>query len=189
MAKTARSLEFAETQPGAGQFEGISRTSSAAQERLDQTEARSRDHRPRSAPRLIRVERPRLGDDPIAQHEVRDLPAQLLGELPIGATLLLEIPGHGAVAVATSADRAEEERRSGITVFDPIEWSALVTAAESDRLWPTDLCDLCVKKARAPRWTLELDVALAGARADASLGWSVGRVLDRIGAKLVAVTC
>lgn len=151
--------------------------------------------RPRSASRLIRIERPALGDERTAEREVRELPAQLLPQLPVPATLFVHVPGHeGPVAIATSPERAASERAAGRTVFDPVEWSAIVTAAESDRLWPSDLRELCARKAGArrpggPGWALDLDTALAGARPDAPQEWSVGRVLDRIGAALLTVEC
>lgn len=146
--------------------------------------------RPKAAPRLIRIERPLLGDDRVAEKEVRELPAQLLGDLPVPATLFVRVPGQaGPVAIATSAARAEAERAAGLTVFDPLEWSAIVVAAESDRLWSSDLREICARKEAQPGWALDLDVALAGARPDAPRAWTVGRVLDRIGATLVGLDC
>jgi len=150
--------------------------------------------RPRSASRLIRIERPLLGDERITEREVRELPAQLLAQLPLPATLFVHVPGHeGPIAIATTPERAESERAAGRTVFDPVEWSAIVTAAESDRLWPSDLRALCARKVEGARkvggFMLDLDTALAGARPDAPQEWSVGRVLDRIGAALLAVAC
>ena len=50
--------------------------------------------RPKAAPRLIRIERPTLGDDRLAEREVRELPAHLLGDLPVPATLFVRVPGH-----------------------------------------------------------------------------------------------
>jgi hypothetical protein len=103
-------------------------------------------------------------------------------------TVLLAVAGHeGLVAIASTATRASEERRSGGTVLDPLEWAALVTAAESDRLWPSDLRALLHRRALEPGRPIDLDEALDGARADGPLGWTIGRVLDRIGAQLVAV--
>lgn len=173
MANRARTLKIEQTSG----FEGGTVTS----------------RRPRSASKLIRIERPALGDERTAEREVRELPAQLLAQLPLPATLFVQVPGHeGPVAITTSADRAESERAAGRTVFDAVEWSAIVTAAESDRLWPSDLRELCVRKQGARTtggWMLDLDTALAGARPDAPQEWSVGRVLDRIGAALLAVVC
>lgn len=144
----------------------------------------------RKAARLLRVERPRLGDDRVWETEVRDLPAHLLAGLPQSTTLRLEIPGvDRTVAIATSADRAAAEREAGGVVFDAMEWSALVTAAESDRLWPADLREICARKLKAPRWSLEPEVALAGARPDAPAHWTIGRVLDRLGAHLASAEC
>lgn len=178
MANRARTLKIPQTIPSEGRLEGsVGRA------------------RARSAPRLVRIERPRLGEERIAEREVRELPAQLLPGLPVAATLFVQVPGHaGPVAIATSPERAETERAAGRTVFDPAEWSAIVTAAESDRMWPSDLREVCARKvvareAGGREWALDLDGALAGARADAPQAWSVGRVLDRIGATIVGLEC
>lgn len=142
------------------------------------------------AAKLLRIERPPLGDDRVWEKELRALPAHLLGALPRPTTLRLEVPGCGGiVAIATSAERAEAERTAGAIVFDAAEWSALVTAAESERLWPADLRELCARKTRAAGWALDLETALAGARPDAPAGWTLGRVLDRVGAHLLSADC
>jgi hypothetical protein len=142
------------------------------------------------AARLLRVERPRLGDERPWVQEVRAIPAHLLAGLPQSTTLRLEVPGlDRLVAIATSAERASAERDAGAIVFDAMEWSALVTAAESDRLWPADLREICARKQKAPQWALDADVALAGARPDPAAGWTIGRVLDRLGAHLCAAEC
>jgi hypothetical protein len=146
--------------------------------------------RPRTTPRLIRLERPSIGVSQVAESEVSQLPAWLLESLPRAATLFLRVPGHeGVVAIATSRERAEAERRSAAVVLDPCEWSAIVTAAESDRVWPSDFRALCARKASSREWTIDLETALAGARADGSRGWTVGRVLERLGAQLVGAEC
>lgn len=146
--------------------------------------------RARRAHRVLRIERPLLGDDRIWEREVSALPAHLLEGLPLPTTLRLEVPGHdGIVSVATSPEVVRSERESGAVVFDAAEWSALVTAAEADRLWPAELRALCARKAAAPRWTVDLDAALAGARAVAPASWTIGKVLERVGARLVAAEC
>lgn len=153
-------------------------------------QAPSGGRRARRAHRMLRIERPLLGDDRIWEREVSGLPAHLLGGLPLPTTLRLEVPGHpGIVSIASSAEVVRSERDSGGVVFDPAEWSALVTAAESDRLWPAELRAICARKAQAPRWTLDLDTALAGARAAAPAGWTIGKVLERVGARLLAAEC
>lgn len=153
-------------------------------------EAPSQRRRARRAHRMLRIERPLLGDDRTWESEVSGLPAHLLSGLPLPTTLRLEVPGHpGIVSIATSAEVVRSERESGAVVFDGAEWSALVIAAESDRLWPAELREICERKARAPRWTLDLDTALSGARAAAPAGWTIGSVLARVGARLVAAEC
>ncbi|WP_236514758.1 hypothetical protein [Sandaracinus amylolyticus] len=150
----------------------------------------TRVRRSRRAAKLLRIERPRLGEDRVWETEVRSLPAHLLASLPLPATLRLEVPGHdGIVSVATSPEVVRSERESGAVVFDAAEWSALVTAAESDRLWAVELRDFCSRKAKHAGWSLDLDAALAGARASAPAGWTVGAVLDRLGVRLIAAEC
>lgn len=147
----------------------------------------TRVRRARRAAKLLRIERPRLGEERVWETEVRSLPAHMLASLPLPPTLRLEVPGHdGIVSVATSPEVVQSERESGTVVFDAAEWSALVTGAESDRVFPAELRDFCARKAKQPRWSLDLDVALSGARASAPVGWTVGAVLDRLGVRLVA---
>jgi hypothetical protein len=142
------------------------------------------------APRILRVTRRLLGENRTFEDEVRSFPAQLLATLPRPTTLRLQIPGlDRVVAVATSADRAMMERESGALVFDAMEWSAIVAAAEADRLWPADLREICGRKTKAPVFALDLEAALGGARIGASPGWSIGRVLDRVGAQLLSAEC
>jgi hypothetical protein len=145
--------------------------------------------RPQQAARLVRLERPRLGDDPKMNREVEAFPARLLGGLPVASTLWLHVPGVEGrpVAVATSAVAAATARAAGLVAFDAGEWEAVVVAAESDRLWPADFRSAVARKHDDEAARLELGHALGDARPDPARGWSVGRVLDRIGAKLVRV--
>jgi hypothetical protein len=143
----------------------------------------------RGAPRLVCIE-PGLRDERTAEREVEALPADALADLPLPTTLYLQVPGRdGPIAVATSRERADAEREAHRTVLGPEEWSALVTAVESDRLWPADFRDFCARKAADPSWVLDLETALAGARRDPPRHWTVGKVLSRIGARLVHVKC
>jgi hypothetical protein len=112
----------------------------------------------------------------------------MLASMPVGFTVWLQIAGwSGALAVASSFERAARERQSGAIVLDPAEWNAIVVAAESDRLWPADLrAALDAKRMRH----LELDESrlLARAKPDAPRDWSVAEVAARIGAQLVDVS-
>ncbi len=142
------------------------------------------------APRMLRVTRRSLGENRTFEDEVRAFPAQLLAALPRPTTLRLQIPGFDrVVTIATSVELASMEREAGALVFDAMEWSALVAATEADRLWPTDLREICGRKMKTPSFTLDLECALGGARIGASPGWSMGRVLDRVGAQLLSVEC
>ena len=120
--------------------------------------------------------------------EAAAFPAGLLGGLR-DIALVLQLPGvEGRVRVLTSREALEEARDGSSIVFDEGEWAALVTGAESDRVWPRDVAAFCARKVADPRWTLDLDTALGGARAEAPRGWTVGRVLERLGAQLVAAS-
>lgn len=143
-----------------------------------------------SAPRISRMSRPLLGENRTFERELRAFPARLLGTLPCPTTLRLRVPGvDRVVAVATSADRVDNERASGAVVFDVLEWNAIVVAAEADRLWPADLREICGRKTSGPSVVLDAERALAGARVGASPEWSLGRVLDRVGAQLLDADC
>lgn len=117
-------------------------------------------------------------DDGFAMREVRGFPARYLGALPLPTTLVLDVPDvDGPVTVATHA-------RSGPAMFDAAEWLAIVDAAESNRAWPADLAAWCERKRSDRGWRLTAAEALGPVRAEPPTGWTVGRVLGRLGAEL-----
>ncbi len=126
---------------------------------------------PESAPAL----------DGLAIREVLGFRADWLPGLPLPTTLALEVPGvDGPVTVATHA-------RSGRATFTAPEWLAIVAAAEQDRAWPADFAAWCVHKRERPGWRLTAVEALGAVSAEPAAGWSVGRVLGRLGVELRAV--
>jgi hypothetical protein len=82
------------------------------------------------------------------------------------------------IVVATCPHEAAALRETGATVLGGDEWHALAIGAESDRVFAGDLPVLLAL--RGPGRITEESV-LAGARPDASRGWSVGTVLGRLG--------
>ncbi len=125
--------------------------------------------------------------------DVEAFPAHLLAALPLATTLLLHVPGVDGrpIAIATSEDALEVARASGLVAFDAEEWRVLVSATESDRVWPADFRAAIERKALVAEpdapWHLDEATAFGDARPDPSAGWSVGRVLARLGARLVGV--
>lgn len=122
--------------------------------------------------------------------DVCDLPAHLIGELPLPAVLRLRaIDGSVFHLSGGNADVATM-REAGMAVLDRDEWSALVLATEADRVWPVDL--VRALRARGVSGRLTLDSLLDGitaeqARRDAGRLFSMGKVLARLGARLDAV--
>ena len=174
--------------------------------------AKGRPDAPRSTPpgrspaaRLVRLERPSVGEERRMAAEVEAFPAHLLAALPLATTLLLHVPGVEGrpVAVATSQGALDVARAAGLLAFDADEWRVLVSATESDRLWPADFRAVIVGKSLAGRGAscaegdpaadaaadarLDAAAAFGDARPDPVAGWSVGRVLARLGARLVGV--
>ena len=120
--------------------------------------------------------------------EVLTLAASLLADLPRPPTLSLHVPGvPGVVYVDTGAGAAavagDAERRA----FGAAEWRALVLGVEADRVWPADLQRFARRMESEPHWRLSAEEALAGAQPDRSRRWTLGELLERVGAQLVAV--
>ncbi len=119
--------------------------------------------------------------DGLAIREVLGFRADWLPGLPLPTTLALEVPGvDGPITVATHA-------RSGRATFTAPEWLAIVAAAEHGRAWPADFAAWWERKRREPRWRLTAAEALGPVSAEPAAGWSVGRVLQRLGVELRAV--
>lgn len=128
-----------------------------------------------------------LGDEPspepppatvLAVREVLGFPARDLGALPLPTTLVLDVPDvDGPVKVATHV-------RAGPAMFDVVEWCVIVDASECGRAWLADLVAWCDHKRADQGWRLTPTDALGSVRAEAPAGWTVARVLGRLGARL-----
>lgn len=118
--------------------------------------------------------------------EALELPAEVLGSLPLTPRLTLHVGGVPGLVVIdlepASAPTSEGELR-----FDAAEWRAIVVAASADRVWPMDFVSFCRRKRDEPAWRIEEETALAGAQPDPRERWSARRVLARIGAELVSI--
>jgi len=120
--------------------------------------------------------------------EALGLPARLIAELPLPPSLGLHVPGvPGVVRVELDAVAAEAARADGELVLDAAEWRSVVTGAEADRLWPVDLVGLCRRKRSEPAFRIDAETALAGAQPDPSEAWTVGQVLERVGAEVLTI--
>jgi hypothetical protein len=122
--------------------------------------------------------------------DVADVPARLIGDLPVALTLRLRAVDGSAFHVSTSASASAGLREAGAIVLDRGEWESLVLAAEADRAWPADLVRSL--RMRGVTGQLAVDDLLDGvtveqARRDAGSLFSTGRVLARLGARLDAV--
>jgi hypothetical protein len=110
-------------------------------------------------------------------------PARLLAGLPAPVWIEL-IDQEGRPLIVATGPLAEAARQLGENVIDGEEWSALAEAAESDRVFASDLALLL--GTRGPG-KITPEAALAGARADAPRGWTVGTVLARLGLHVAPV--
>jgi hypothetical protein len=125
----------------------------------------------------------------VSLHELIELPARLIPDLPLGFTLTLEIEGAPAqVQFSTELHLDAGDSLADVIVFDREELRALIVATQSDRFWRKDLLGVCFDKWRKPEHRLSLEAALAGANADAAeASGSLGRVLARLGATVVSI--
>lgn len=146
----------------------------------------SRGHSPKVAKGegLATLEPPR-GDGSrtgLAVREVLSVRAAWLADpvaFALPFDLVVAVPGIAGVVHVTFG------RRAGPHDLDAGEWVALAEAAEHGRARPTDLATWCARKRREPGWRLPV----VGGTADATMtrSWTVGRVLERLGAGLRAV--
>jgi hypothetical protein len=145
----------------------------------------NRPHRPRTLGRRFEELR-RTALTPL--EEARSLDARSLPALPLVTVLELEVPGW-AGPVWVRGDAAPVRREGADPLLDGLAWTALVEAVELDRVGPADFRALVARLAGEP--ALDPIVAIAelvdGVRPEAPRGWTVGRVLERLGARLFSV--
>lgn len=135
--------------------------------------AATREHAPVVAPCA-----PQLAQS-LAIREVLSLRADWLVGLPLPPVLVLEAAGVGL--------RVDTRPRPSRGAFSAAEWLCLVAAAESGRAGSCELVEWANRKRAHASWTLDIRTALGGAINFESPRWSVGRVLETLGAELRAV--
>jgi hypothetical protein len=121
----------------------------------------------------------------LALQELLAVPARLVSALPVPVCLRLRVPGSPVPVMlwtgVYAAGRASTPVLADIIVFDGAELEALVTATEADRLWHADFLGLCFEKWRTPDVPVRAAELLGGANEEPDAGWSLGRVLARLG--------
>jgi len=126
-----------------------------------------------------------------ALQELLNMPARLLSGLPVPVCLHLRVPGAPVPVMlwtgAYAAGRAATPVLADIIVFDGVELEALVIASEADRLWHADFLGLCFEKWRTPDVPVRAAELLGGANPEPEAGWTLGRVLARLGLEVDAV--
>ena len=126
--------------------------------------------------------------------ELGSLPARGLGGLPAAFTARMRAVDGSVFHLSTSVTERDALAETGAIVLDAEEWDALTLAVEADRAWPGDLVQAL--RARGVTGRLQVDALLDGVtyeRATSELGaegrgFSVARVLARIGARIDDVT-
>jgi hypothetical protein len=96
--------------------------------------------------------------------------------------------------LSTSVAERDALAETGAIVLDAEEWDALTLAVEADRAWPGDLVQAL--RARGVTGRLQVDALLDGVTYERAMselgtegrGFSVARVLARIGARIDDVT-
>lgn len=131
---------------------------------------------------------------PLEVLELSALPARGLGALPHAFTARMRAVDGSVFFLATSAVDRQVLAEQGAIALDTDEWDALTLATEADRAWPGDLVQAL--RVRGVTGRLQIDALLDGIgyeQATSELGpegrgFSVGRVLARIGARMDEVT-
>ena len=146
--------------------------------------------RRRAKLRSVRPPAPRPELSPAAV-EVSSMPANGLGALPAAFTVRMRAVDGTVFHLATSAAAREALAELGSIALDVDEWDALTFATEADRVWPADLVQALRSRGVAGRMTV--DALLDGlsneeALRDEPRGFSIGRVLARVGARIEEVS-
>lgn len=114
--------------------------------------------------------------------EALDIPAELLGDLPLPPRIAIKIDSlPETIVLALDGGSAD-----GVAL-DASEWRAIARGAAADRVWPADFASLCHRKLTEPAWRIEDETALSGAQIDRDARWTAREVLDRIGAEVIAI--
>ena len=122
--------------------------------------------------------------------ELLALPARLVSGLPVPVCLELRVPGAPVPVVLWSGVAEQRENAPVLAdtiVFDGSELEAILPACEADRLWHADFLGLCFEKWRRPEVPVRAAELLGGANPDPDAGWTLGRVLARLGIELEAI--
>ncbi|HET8938941.1 MAG TPA: hypothetical protein VFN67_36105 [Polyangiales bacterium] len=122
--------------------------------------------------------------------ELLALPARLVSGLPVPVCLELRVPGAPVPVVLWSGVAGQRENAPVLAdtiVFDGGELEAILPACEADRLWHADFLGLCFEKWRRPDVPVRAAELLGGANPDPEAGWTLGRVLARLGIELEAI--
>jgi hypothetical protein len=131
---------------------------------------------------------------PPAALELGSLPARGLGGLPAAFTARMRAVDGSVFYLSTSALARNRLGEMGGIALDGEEWDALTLAVEADRAWPGDLVQAL--RARGVTGRLQVDALLDGITYERAIselgtegrGFSVARVLARIGARIDDVT-
>lgn len=166
--------------------------------------------RPAPAPRVVTD--PATPAAALARAEVLGLAVRHLAELPRPTTLALAPLHRGdwpanlfGCFLTTSRRRYVELAGTGVPVFSPTEYEAMLAAAEAGIVIGTDLGAWCRRKLDEPGFRLTAAIAMQGRRpvappvdfwwsgADGGRGawlvhgWTFERLLHQLGAELVNV--
>jgi hypothetical protein len=115
--------------------------------------------------------------------EALDLPAELLGALPLPPRILVHVPSVPSLVVI----HLDIPERIGDVAIDAGEWLAIVRGAEADRMWSADFATLCLRKLAEPSFRIDGETALHGAQPDPGVRWTARAVLERIGAEVISI--
>lgn len=122
------------------------------------------------------------------KEEVLGFRARFLLDLPLNTSLILRFPGFSEQVVWTTRVLEQPRLPSEQIWFDREEVRALISAAESERAWPSDLREWCWMKRESPDFILNHEIAHSKAQPMTDQKWTVGQILEWLELDLVSIT-
>lgn len=126
--------------------------------------------------------------NPVAQAELLALQVSAFPKQGSGTLYLEVLRKDGELCLFTnSRKRYEWAREKGVSAFVGGEYTLIAFASQNDRLWALDFRRFVARKKVTPGWRLTRFEAVGKVYGLSELSWTIGELLARLEARLVAV--